>query len=402
MTIDEVTLDGPKIFAGFNVIFWFGRLRLFLFALKFSTETLTPHGLLPPWIVSPWQFRCIFCQKKYKFSFSQSYQDFFRIKSSGINFWRFHVFQFFKVCYQNISFPHSPLRSMHVPGIFPVRLPCQIDDVLLDLLLNSDSFRPLPETEWSVISMILRIVFHKECFRLPRGLGHFADRNSIPWNQPTNFHPINMVAVLLMFLLGLCVPLFQQDHFVSDRWSFDVQWFQDNSSQASPHSMKIVCVNDFFFSDASRNFRKLFSVSWDAFCFTRLRLNPLSGKILHHDSVPLILPRFTFLFEDFVICCYQVTKFFSTRYGFAIASSASAGLISLLLSMRIDAPESNANSRSSGDFEMGAGIAWILKGDPRDGPFLSRIVIWCKVSREIFTVCLVPNCPSFHRKEKIG
>ena len=36
----------------------------------------------------------------------------------------------------------------------------------------------------------------------------------------------------------------------------------------------------------------------------------------------MIVSRFAFVAEDFVICCYQVTKIHSTKYGFAIASSA--------------------------------------------------------------------------------
>ena len=36
----------------------------------------------------------------------------------------------------------------------------------------------------------------------------------------------------------------------------------------------------------------------------------------------MIVSRFEIVTEDLVICCYQVTKFVSTRYGFAIASSA--------------------------------------------------------------------------------
>ena len=36
----------------------------------------------------------------------------------------------------------------------------------------------------------------------------------------------------------------------------------------------------------------------------------------------MIVSRFAFVTEDLVICCYQVTKIYSTRYGFAIASSA--------------------------------------------------------------------------------
>ena len=36
----------------------------------------------------------------------------------------------------------------------------------------------------------------------------------------------------------------------------------------------------------------------------------------------MIVSRLAIVTEHLVICCYQVTKFFSTRYGFAIASSA--------------------------------------------------------------------------------
>ena len=43
-------------------------------------------------------------------------------------------------------------------------------------------------------------------------LGYFADSNSIPWNQPTTFHPILLVAILLKYILSLVVRLFQQCH----------------------------------------------------------------------------------------------------------------------------------------------------------------------------------------------
>ena len=36
----------------------------------------------------------------------------------------------------------------------------------------------------------------------------------------------------------------------------------------------------------------------------------------------VIVSRFAIVTENLVICCYQVTKFFSTEYGSAIASSA--------------------------------------------------------------------------------
>ena len=58
------------------------------------------------------------------------------------------------------------------------------------------------------------------------------------------------------------------------------------------------------------------------FCFARIRQDPLGGQVLHHDCTSMIVSRFTTFTENFVICCYQVTKFFCTRYGSANASSA--------------------------------------------------------------------------------
>ena len=43
---------------------------------------------------------------------------------------------------------------------------------------------------------------------------------------------------------------------------------------------------------------------------------------VHHDCMPVIVSRFAFVTEDLVICCYQATKIFSTKYGSTIASPA--------------------------------------------------------------------------------
>ena len=51
------------------------------------------------------------------------------------------------------------------------------------------------------------------------------------------------------------------------------------------------------------------------YCFARVRLNPLVAR-------SMIVSRLAIVIGDFVVCCYQVTKVYSTRYGFAIASSA--------------------------------------------------------------------------------
>ena len=67
MTIDEVTLDRPKVGTGFCVICGFCRLRLSRFTLMFSAEFFAPHGWFPSWsgfsefVVSPRQFCCTTC-----------------------------------------------------------------------------------------------------------------------------------------------------------------------------------------------------------------------------------------------------------------------------------------------------------------------------------------------------
>ena len=51
--------------------------------------------------------------------------------------------------------------------------------------------------------------------------------------------------------------------FVSDRCGVDVQWFQDESSHASPTSMELSVWVTFGFHVGSKNFCKLFAVSWE-------------------------------------------------------------------------------------------------------------------------------------------
>ena len=84
----------------------------------------------------------------------------------------------------------------------------------------------------------------------------------------------------------------------------------------------IVSVNDF---RIPIGFQELLQASlgflW-SFGFARICLDQLGGYVLHHDCISVIVSRFAFVTENLVICRYQVTNFFSTRCGFAIASSA--------------------------------------------------------------------------------
>ena len=59
-----------------------------------------------------------------------------------------------------------------------------------------------------------------------------------------------------------------------------------------------------------------------SFSFTRKRSDPLSTQVLHHQSISMIVSRFTSFTNNFVLCFYQVTKCFCTRYDFTSTSCA--------------------------------------------------------------------------------
>ena len=84
----------------------------------------------------------------------------------------------------------------------------------------------------------------------------------------------------------------------------------------------IVSVNDFRLPVRLQQLLQASLCFLRSFCFARKRLDPLGGQVLHDDCISMIVSRFTTFTENFVICCYQVTKIFCTRYGSANASSA--------------------------------------------------------------------------------
>ena len=84
----------------------------------------------------------------------------------------------------------------------------------------------------------------------------------------------------------------------------------------------IVSVNDFRFPIWLQERLQAPLCFLKVFCFARIRLDPLGGQVLHHDCMLVIVWRFTTFTENLVICCYQVTKLFSTRYGSAFQHCA--------------------------------------------------------------------------------
>ena len=84
----------------------------------------------------------------------------------------------------------------------------------------------------------------------------------------------------------------------------------------------IVSVNDFRLPIRLQDLLQAPLCFLRSFCFARIRLDPLSGQVLYHDCISMIVSRFTNFTENFVIGCNQMTKIFCTRYGSANTSSA--------------------------------------------------------------------------------
>ena len=76
-----------------------------------------------------------------------------------------------------------------------------------------------------------------------------------------------------------------------------------------------------FLSD-SKNFCKLLWVSCEVLFLHGYVWIHWVAKFLHHDCISEIVSRFVIVTEVLVICCFQKTKIFCTRYSPVIASSA--------------------------------------------------------------------------------
>ena len=71
----------------------------------------------------------------------------------------------------------------------------------------------------------------------------------------------------------------------------------------------IVSFNDFWFPRRLQELLQALFRFLRSFCFAMVRLYPLSCQVLYHYSVSMIVSRFTTFTRNFVICCYQITKF---------------------------------------------------------------------------------------------
>ena len=169
---------------------------------------------------------------------------------------------------------------------------------------------------WNGSQNVSRVKFSLQT----RDLECFANRKSIPWKLLTILCPDLIATILQRCLLSLCALLFQQSHLFPI-CGVDVQRFQERFTRFAKFQ-GIVSVNNLRLPIRLQELLPVPLGFLRSFCFARIRLDPLGGQTLHHDCISMIVSRFAVVAEDLVICCYQVTKFFSTKHGSANASSA--------------------------------------------------------------------------------
>ena len=303
MTIDEVTLNRPKIATGFSVICWFSRLRLFRFALKFSTEIFAPYRLFPPWsghsefVVSPWQFCCTICDWEYEFIIFLTDQHFFCFDSSRVNIWCVPTFPNLPRFLSRYLFSKVLSASRSWPRKIPGRTFLS-NWRILDWSFGEDGWY------WTIAPKWIIGPLHGSPNRLSHGV--------FPYARSTIFHPGLTVAMLLTYLPSLVGRLFRRCHL-----SRIDEVLKCGDSMIKSHMLSKFhrVVRTYKLSVLATVARILISFfpSYVKICFARIRLNSLSGKILYRDSVPVIVSRFTSLIEDVVISRCQVTKLFCTR-----------------------------------------------------------------------------------------
>ena len=149
--------------------------------------------------------------------------------------------------------------------------------------------------------MVAQNVFHRASSHQIVDLWRFADRYSIPWNPPTNFHSDLIAAIQQTYPLSLCVLL-----SLSNPICFRSVWCRRTMIPGKIFTsfaefQRIVSVNDFRLPIRLQELLQAPLCFLRRFCFARIRLDPLGGQVLHHDCISRIVSRFTIVTENFVL-----------------------------------------------------------------------------------------------------
>ena len=278
MTIDEVTLNRPKIVTGFSVIGsaswessgspWSSPLRSSLptgcSRLRVGSRnswTLKDNFAVPSAVKKICGVNTAFALSLGAWISDASMFSSSSMSATGCLLSKFHT------------------RSIRIRGIFQVKLSCRTGGILIGLWQKSGGILPWSHTEWLVLGMVRRIVFHQVFSHLPGSLQHFTNSRSIPLNQPTTFRPSQITTVQQTYLLLLIGRLFQRCHL-----SRIDEVLTCGDSMTKPHMLSQIPSSCTFsqllvLATVPKSLISFFRLMC-RFCFTRIRLNPLSGEIL--------------------------------------------------------------------------------------------------------------------------
>ena len=134
-----------------------------------------------------------------------------------------------KSAMSDVSFPNSPLHTIHYRAMYLARLLDQTDVVSICLSKSWGDIRPLLQKVSLVRWKAFRAAFHMVFSQQKEDPEYFAGRSNTPWNPPTIHWPDLTATAPQMSLLSLNALLFLQSHLFSELCGVDVQWFQDNS-----------------------------------------------------------------------------------------------------------------------------------------------------------------------------
>ena len=161
--------------------------------------------------------------------------------------------------------------------------------------------------------MVLRTASHMVSSHQTRDLVCFKNNRNIPWSQPTFFHPSRIANSTAD------VPFLNSTHCsLSNPIRFlicVVLTYNDSRiilPQAFANFSRIVqCKWLLVFLVGSRNFCRLFWVSWEVFCFALVGIvTHWVAKSCTTNSVSMIVSWFTSFTENFVIRDNYITKIF--------------------------------------------------------------------------------------------
>ena len=170
--------------------------------------------------------------------------------------WCVNRFQLLNVCNHYVTLPNS-LRVQRVSKskLMDSWLVFRRDRVILNQWTkwNNRSFKWLPKTSFTG-----RLPIRQEILNVSQiGTAFHESAHQL------SFRPdCNNTADVPTFTLRTALSAIP---FVSDLCGVDVQWFQERSSQALPNSKKLSVQMTLGFLFGSKNFCKLFCVSWEVF-----------------------------------------------------------------------------------------------------------------------------------------